>query len=159
MVMEREIDTFRSSTGRWLYGSFAGWLTLLLCLVGIGFVLIGVRWLRNRATAYRVTDQRLVLTRGLVMKTVDEIELYRVKDVRLNYSLVNQMADIGTITLTSSDLSTAGAPLVLRDIPMARDRRDGLRGLVERARIRRGVRELGIDREGYEGFADPAALD
>ncbi len=158
--MEREVDQFRSSTGRWLYGSAVGLLTLVLCLIGVGLVLIGVRWLRNRATTYRVTDQRLVLTRGLFVRSVDEIELYRVKDVRLSYSLLNRIADIGTITLSSSDQTTLAAPLVLRDVPMARDRREGLRGLVERARIRRGVREVDIDRDAnLDGLYGHAALD
>ncbi len=143
--MERPVDEFRSSTRRWLLGSFAGWGTLLICLVGIGFVLIGVRWLRNRSATYEITDQRLIIKRGILFKTIDEVELYRIKDVRLGYSLLNQMTDIGTITLTSSDRTTAGAEFSLRDIPMARERREGLRKLVDRARQRRGVRELDVD--------------
>jgi uncharacterized membrane protein YdbT with pleckstrin-like domain len=139
---ERPVDAFRSSTARWLFGSFAGWGTLLSCAIGVGFVIIGYRWLQNLGTAYEITDQRLIVRRGILIKTIDEIELYRVKDVRLEYSLLNQMVDIGTIALTSSDPSTAGGAFVLRDVPMARDRREGLRGLVERARARRGVREI-----------------
>lgn len=142
---ERAVDEFRSSTARWLFGSFAGWGTLLLCLVGVGLPILGLRWLRNRSTGFEITDQRLIVRRGILIKTVDEIELYRVKDVRLEYSLLNQMVDIGTIALTSSDPSTRGGAFVLRDVPMARDRREGLRGLVERARMRRGVRELDLD--------------
>ena len=151
--MERPVDEFRSSTRRWLLGSFAGWGTLLTCLVGVGFVLIGVRWLKNRSASYEITDQRLILRRGILFKTVDEIELYRIKDVRLGYSLLNQMTDIGTIVLTSSDRTTAGGEFTLRDIPMARERREGLRTLIDRARQRRGVREMDIDRE------DAYALD
>ena len=143
--MERPVDEFRSSTRRWLLGSFAGWGTLLTCLVGIGFVLIGVRWLRNRSATYEITDQRLIIKRGILFKTIDEVELYRIKDVRLGYSLLNQMTDIGTITLTSTDRTTAGGEFSLRDIPMARERREGLRKLVDRARQRRGVRELDVD--------------
>ena len=146
--MERPIDEFRSSTRRWLLGSFAGWGTLLACLVGVGFVLIGLRWLRNRSTTFEITDQRLIVKRGILFKTIDEIELYRIKDVRLGYSLLNQMTDIGTITLTSTDRTTGDTAFVLRDIPMARERREGLRGLIERARQRRGVREIDVDREG-----------
>ena len=143
--MERPVDEFRSSTRRWLLGSFAGWGTLLTCLVGIGFVLIGVRWLRNRSATYEITDQRLIIKRGILFKTIDEVELYRIKDVRLDYSLLNQMTDIGTITLTSSDRTTNGGEFTLRDIPMARERREGLRKLVDRARQRRGVRELDVE--------------
>ncbi len=150
--VERPVDRFRSSTARWLFGSFAGWATLLLCLVGVGFLILGHRWLRNLGSLYEITDQRLIVRRGILVKTVDEIELYRVKDVRLEYSLLNQLTDIGTVALTSSDPSTGGAAFVLRDVPMARDRREGLRGLVERARLRRGVRELDL------GQADAPAL-
>ena len=143
--MERPVDEFRSSTRRWLLGSFAGWGTLLTCFAGVGFILIGVRWLKNRSASYEITDQRLIIKRGILFKTIDEIELYRIKDVRLGYSLLNQMTDIGTIILTSSDRTTAGGEFTLRDIPMARDRREGLRKLVDRARQRRGVRELDVD--------------
>lgn len=145
--MERGIDSFRSSTGRWLFGTLAGWGTLVLCVAGVGLVILGYRWLANMASLYEVTDQRLIVKRGLFIKSIDEIELYRIKDVRLDYSLLNQLVDIGTITLTSTDPTTLGNRFVLRDVPMARERREGLRGLVERARQRRGVREVDVDHE------------
>ena len=146
---ERPVDSFRSSTNRWLFGSFTGWLTILSCAIGVGLVVIAVRWLQNLAASYEITDQRLIVKRGLVMKSIDEIELYRVKDVRVDYSLVNQLTDIGTITITSSDRTTGNAQFVLRDIPAARERREGLRKLVDRARRLRGVREMDIDDEDY----------
>ena len=142
---ERPVDSFRSSTNRWLFGSFSGWLTILSCAIGVGLVVIAVRWLRNLAASYEITDQRLIVKRGIVMKSIDEIELYRIKDVRVDYSLVNQLTDIGTITITSSDRTTGNAQFVLRDIPAARERREGLRKLVDRARRLRGVREMDID--------------
>ena len=142
---ERPVDSFRSSTNRWLFGSFTGWLTILSCAIGVGLVVIAVRWLRNLAASYEITDQRLIVKRGIVMKSIDEIELYRIKDVRVDYSLVNQLTDIGTITITSSDRTTGNAQFVLRDIPAARERREGLRKLVDRARRLRGVREMDID--------------
>lgn len=147
-MSERRVDRFRSSTTGWLFGSFAGWGTLALCLVGVGLLVVGWRWLQAMATSYEVTDQRLIINHGLVMKTIDEIELYRVKDVRLDYSLLNQLTGIGTITLTSTDATTGHRQFVLRDVPMARTRREGLRGLVERARQRRGVREVDMDYDG-----------
>jgi len=146
---ERPVDSFRSSTNRWLFGSFTGWLTILSCAIGVGLVVIAVRWLRNLAASYEITDQRLIVKRGIVMKSIDEIELYRIKDVRVDYSLVNQLTDIGTITITSSDRTTGNAQFVLRDIPAARERREGLRKLVDRARRLRGVREMDIDDDDY----------
>lgn len=163
---ETQVDQFRTSTGRWLYGSAAGLGTVLLgiagiallvatseplfaILSGVALVIVLVRWLQGLSTLYRITDQRLIVSHGLIMKTVDEIELYRIKDVRLDFSLLGQMADIGTITLTSTDRTTGDTQFVLGDVPHARDRREGLRGLVERARQRRGVREIDVDHEAH----------
>lgn len=146
---ERAVDSFRSSTNRWLLGSFTGWLTILSCAIGVGLVIIAVRWLQNMAAAYEITDQRLIVKRGLIMKSIDEIELYRIKDVRVDFSVINQIADISTITITSSDRTTQNMQFVLRDIPAARERREGIRKLVDRARRQRGVRELDIDEDDY----------
>ena len=146
---ERAVDSFRSSTNRWLLGSFTGWLTILSCAIGVGIVIIAIRWLQNMSAAYEITDQRLIVKRGLVMKSIDEIELYRIKDVRVDFSVINQIADIGTITITSSDRTTQNMQFVLRDIPAARERREGIRKLVDRARRQRGVRELDIDEDDY----------
>ncbi|MHA0330333.1 PH domain-containing protein [Sphingomonas melonis] len=146
---ERAVDSFRSSTNRWLLGSFTGWLTILSCAIGVGLVIIAVRWLQNMSAAYEITDQRLIVKRGLIMKSIDEIELYRIKDVRVDFSVINQIADIGTITITSSDRTTQNMQFVLRDIPAARARREGIRKLVDRARRQRGVRELDIDEDDY----------
>ena len=163
---ETPVDQFRTATARWLYGSMAGLGTLLLGLAGIGLLvatsnplfliltgiavlIVLIHWLTALATGYEVTDQRLIVRRGLIMKTIDEIELYRIKDVRLDYSILGQIADIGTVTLTSTDRTTGDTQFVLADVPHARQRREGLRGLVERARQRRGVREIDMDGQPF----------
>jgi hypothetical protein len=72
-----------------------------------------------------------------------------VKDVRLDFSLINQMAGIGTITVTSSDETTRGGALVLRHVERAAHRREELRRLVEAARQKRRVREIDMMHEDY----------
>ncbi len=143
--MEKPIESFRASTGRWLVGSLAGWGTLLLCLVGVGLVIIALRWFQNIATHYELTDQRLIIRSGIFNKKTDEIELYRIKDVTVAYSLINQWVDIGAITISSSDPTTQGGSITLRDIPRARAIREELRELVDAARQARRVRELDVD--------------
>ena len=145
--MEKSIMRFRSSTWRWLLGSFAGWGTLLLCLVGVGLVIVAWRWLTDIAVSYELTDQRLIIRRGIVNKTTDEIELYRIKDTTIAYSIVNQLTDIGTIAIRSSDATTSGGDLVLRDIPEGRHVREEIRRLTDAARQLRRVREVDIDVE------------
>ena len=140
--MDQPLDTFRSSTSGWLRGSLAGWGTLLLCLVGVGFLIILVKWLQNVCTLYELTGDRLIIRSGIFSKSIDEIELYRVKDIRMTYSLIGGWAGIGTIILTSSDPTTSTGPLVIYDVMDAEKRRETIRNLVDKARQRRGVREL-----------------
>jgi uncharacterized membrane protein YdbT with pleckstrin-like domain len=140
--MEQPLDRFRPSTWGWLRGTLAGWATLLLCLVGIGLIIVLVMWIENLAATYEVTEDRLIIRRGIFNKSIDEIELYRVKDIRIDFSLVNQWANIGTITIDSSDETTRDAPLVIPNVEDAQRRRETLRTLVDAARQKRRVREI-----------------
>jgi uncharacterized membrane protein YdbT with pleckstrin-like domain len=146
-AMAQTLDTFRSSTWGWLRGTIAGWCTLLLCLVLVGFVIIAIKWLQNLATTYEVTEDRLILHRGILNKSIDEIELYRVKDIRIDFTLIQQWAGIGTITLVSSDETTGSTPFAISDIELAKERREKLRDLVNAARRLRGVREIDMVQE------------
>ena len=77
----------------------------------------------------------------------DEIELYRIKDVRMNFTLLNQLTGIGTICLTTSDETTRAGDFLMRDVPRAHARREELRRLVDAARRKRGVREIDMVHE------------
>lgn len=162
-------DSFRSSTRGWLKATSAGLATVLLGITGVavtigkagewgawplamtGFALAVVllKWIGNLATAYEVTPDRLVIRSGIVFKSIDEIELYRIKDVRLAFTLLNQWAGIGTIAITSSDETTRGGTLVMRHVPDARQRREKLRNLVDEARQKRHVREIDMVHDSF----------
>ncbi|QAY75490.1 PH domain-containing protein [Sphingosinicella sp. BN140058] len=145
----QQTDVFRSSTWGWLRGTLAGWATLLLCLTGIGFLIILAKWIENLTASYEISQDRLIIRRGIFMKSLDEIELYRVKDIRIDFSLINQWAGIGTITINSSDETTRRAPLVIPHVEHAQRRREELRTLVDAARQRRQVREIDMAHEDY----------
>ena len=142
--MPEVLDRFRSSTWGWLRGTLLGWLTLLLCLIGVGLIIIAAIWVHNLAVTYELTEDRLILRKGIFVKSIDEIELYRVKNVRMDFTLVNQWAGIGTISLDSSDETTRDGPLVIPHVERAAERREELRRLVDAARQKRRVRELDV---------------
>lgn len=145
--MPEVLDRFRSSTWGWLRGTLAGWLTLVLCLVGVGLIIALVQWIRFLDVTYELTEDRLILRKGIFVKSIDEIELYRVKDVRMDFTLINQWAGIGTIAIDSSDETTRDGALVIPHIERAAERREELRRLVDVARQKRRVRELDVSSE------------
>lgn len=167
MATEPALDTFRPSTIGWLKGTLAGWGTILLFIAGILLAILGTmdlglywlvlsvaaigifvwRWLENLASKFEITEERLVIRRGIIAKSVDEIELYRIKDVRINFSIINQIAGIGTISISSSDETTRDGDLVIRDVERAQARREDLRRLVDTARQKRRVREIDMVHE------------
>ena len=69
--------------------------------------MVVARWFENVATTYELTQDRLILHKGIFNKSRDEIELCRVKDVRVEFSPTAQWAVISTIVLESSDETTA----------------------------------------------------
>ncbi|MBW8297720.1 PH domain-containing protein [Sphingopyxis sp.] len=142
--MPEVLDRFRSSTWGWLRGTLLGWLTLLLCLVGVGFLIILIQWIRFLDVTYELTEDRLILRKGIFVKSIDEIELYRVKDVRMDFTLISQWVGIGTISIDSSDETTRAGALVMPYIERAAQRREEMRQLVDAARQKRRVRELDV---------------
>ena len=165
--MDQVHDTFRPSTFGWLRGTAAGLGTVLmgiagfalmvamagdwgawpLVLTGLAVLVVLYKWIQNMAALYEITPERLVVRRGIIFKSIDEIELYRIKDVRMDFILLNQWAGIGNICLASSDETTRVGDLVMRHIENARPRREELRRLVDAARQRRGVREIDMVHE------------
>jgi len=149
--LEQDIVTLKPSTIRWLLGTVAGWITLVGCFFIIGFPILFLVWLRNICTKFIITNQRVKLETGIIFKRVDEVELYRIKDIKVDFSLLNQIFNIGTITLRSSDPTTSGHALKIPYVADARKVRETLRNAVEQSRRRRGVRELDVEAMAYAG--------
>ena len=53
----------------------------------------------------RITSQRLVLSRGFISRSVEEIEYYRVSDTSAEQNFLQRLAGVGTLTLLSEDLT------------------------------------------------------
>ncbi|RBP47534.1 PH (Pleckstrin Homology) domain-containing protein [Roseimicrobium gellanilyticum] len=118
--------------------SLVGLLIPLLMWIG--------RWWMTRTTKYELTSQRLRKTSGILNRTLDELELYRVKDYSVEMPLLMRIFGLGNIRLVTSDATT---PVV--DIPAIKDAmevRELLRTAVQAERDRKRVRELDVDGPG-----------
>lgn len=100
----------------------------------------------NATSRFSLEGDRLFMRRGLLFRSEEEIELYRVKDIRVTFSVIQQMFGNGTLELISSDQTGTGRArrksLIVRNVEGAREIREELRRRVEAARRRAGVREF-----------------
>jgi uncharacterized membrane protein YdbT with pleckstrin-like domain len=117
---------------------------LLLVLAAIPWCIAGWKWLVLKNTEYELTTQRLRTRTGVLNKHLNELELYRVRDYKLEQPFFLRLFSLSTVTLETSDRSNP--LLVLRAIRHGEDLREQLRNYVEEARMRRGVREVDLDR-------------
>ncbi|THT98417.1 PH domain-containing protein [Lampropedia puyangensis] len=88
-------------------GQAANALTYLLCLLTFWLVLpVGYavyRFLRSATTRYTLTDQRLLMQTGIIVKQIDTLELYRVKDITVDSSILLTLFGRGSVVLQSTD--------------------------------------------------------
>ena len=79
----------------------------------------------------------------MLTRTTDEIELYRVKDIRLVEPFLQRLVGLSVIEITSSDRSNPN--LSLSGIRKGDELRNNLRNQVERLRTNKNVREVDFE--------------
>jgi len=77
-----------------------------LAPVAVGGVLLLLVWIHVQSCGYRLTTQRLFIRRGWLARHVDELELYRVKDVVVDQGVMQRLLGYGTITVMADDDTT-----------------------------------------------------
>jgi uncharacterized membrane protein YdbT with pleckstrin-like domain len=114
------------------------WGVLLLPVSVGGLILLVRAWYLVASTRYRLTTQRLFAQTGLIAKHVEEVELFRVKDVTLSQGVLHRMLGVGTVTVLSTD--DTAPRLELAGIPEPLAAKEAIRGAFRAARQREGLR-------------------
>lgn len=101
------------------------------------------KWLVVKNMKYELTTERLRLRHGVFNKKLDELELYRVRDYKLDQPFFLRIFSLANIILQTSDRSHP--TVIIQAIPDAENLREQLRNYVEACRTRKGVRELDVE--------------
>lgn len=96
-------------------------------------------YLTETMKTYTLTDERLIIKHGVLIRVEDEVELYRVIDAVETVNLFQRMIKVGSIIVTSNDHT---GTVKMSSIKSSAKVRNGLRKLSERCKTRRGVRVL-----------------
>jgi uncharacterized membrane protein YdbT with pleckstrin-like domain len=140
---------------------------LLIAGIGVGGTFFPPAWaaivlplawmiwefLKVRCRVYELTTERLRLYSGVFNQTIDEVELYRVKDTTMERPFWFRMFGLSSLYLETSDRSHP--KVELEAVSDAVNLRETLRKQVEYWRDRKRVREVDFEEGGeMEGGDD-----
>ncbi len=114
------------------------WGVVLLPALGLGLILLLRAWYLVASTRYRLTTQRLFVQTGLIAKHLEEVELFRVKDVTLSQGVLQRLLGVGNVVVLSTDDTAPRLELAGLRGPM--DVKEQIRGAFRAARQREGLR-------------------
>jgi len=72
-------------------------------VIGVVLVWLGLRAAYLRGVHYEISPDRIEWTRGLFSRKIDNIDMFRVIDIKLHRSILDCLTGVGTITLTTKD--------------------------------------------------------
>ena len=122
----------------WVGATFdTGLSPLVIALAGPVPLIVGIAysWLVRIGSEYRLFADSLEIERGIVARNVDNLQLFRVRDLRLRQSVLGRILGVGDIGVTSTDQSTPH--LVIRGVAGPRALYDTLRESVARSQATR----------------------
>jgi len=74
-----------------------------LSLAAAAAVVFLFKIIKLKSVRYRITPDRIEWTRGLLQRRVDNIDMFRIVDMKMQRSLSDIMVGIGSITLITTD--------------------------------------------------------
>jgi len=93
-------------------------------------------------TRFRLSEDRLFLEKGFLNINIDEVLLYRVRDLEVNLKLTQRIFGVGTVMVHSSDKSVP--VLELTNIKQPREVKEMIHKAVEEAKLKRQMRTMEI---------------
>lgn len=112
----------------------------LISFLIVPIFIIFWKWLSTRANITELTNERIIKRTGVLNKQIDEVELYRVKDYRVEKPLSLRVFGLSNVKLITSDELV---PVVtIRAVSNGEALRNTIRNIVEQRREEKGVREF-----------------
>ena len=84
--------------------SIGWWITAIIVFAQLVWLFIALA--RLRSTMYTISNQRVMIERGILSKSLGEIDLRYVDDTQFFQSMSSRLLGIGNVTIVSSDKTT-----------------------------------------------------
>lgn len=120
-----------SNAGTFLVAFLTFWLV-------VPIIYAAYRYLRTARHRYTLTDQRLIEESGILIKNVESVELYRIKDISVKGTLTQSVFGRGQVVIQSTDATCP--TLLVNAVANPVGVSQLVRNTVEDCRNSRGVR-------------------
>jgi uncharacterized membrane protein YdbT with pleckstrin-like domain len=122
--------------------SWKAWFWAYLGAVVTSVLVVGLVWLLRlhlvrKSTRYRITTRTIDYETGIFSKTIETLQLWRVRDLDFHQSVIERMLGVARIHVFTKDVTDPD--LVLRGLPASREIFDRLKDSAEIARQQRVV--------------------
>jgi uncharacterized membrane protein YdbT with pleckstrin-like domain len=142
MKKMEEKEIWKGSPSQWTnFKTYV--LCVLFSLLVVPIFIALWQFLLVKTWKIKITDQRLIEEKGVLSKKTDELELFRVKDIRLEQPFFLRLVGLSNIILATSDKTHS-----IVKIPAIKDGkslRERLRVAVDERRDKKKVRETDFD--------------
>jgi len=132
-------------------GNWIQWISVAVAIL-LGIPLVIVPFLRWRTTHYVVTDERVMVRRGILSKAGKDITLSKITDVSFKQTFLDRVIRAGTLNIESAGDS---ADELLRNIPHSDEVQQLINHLMDQDANRRAERLVDGRREAHPG-AEPS---
>ena len=90
-------------------------LCLLLCLVGVGLVILLIWWIRCLGTTLIVTNEQTTLRKGILSKDTSDVFHDNVRNIQVRQTFLQRIFDVGYVGISSAGQS--GVEIEVYGIP------------------------------------------
>ena len=112
---------------------------VLLILIPIALVIVGLFAVDfyRKSIRYRISSANIEYEYGVLRKKIDNLELWRCRDIRYNQSILERILKIAHIQIFTADVTTS--EVLLRGMPASRQLFEQIRDSIEIQRQARNV--------------------
>jgi len=120
-----------------------GLLCLTIILIPVSICVIAWKYLVTKNTKYELTTERLKSYSGVLSKEINSIELYRIRDIKIEKPFSLRIFGLGNIILLSNDVTS---PLfVIQGVKDCESKSNDIRVHVEKCRDAKGTKTIEME--------------
>lgn len=138
----KEKMIWEGSPAQWTNFSYYTLCILLTPIFGLGIIMAIWKYYDTKKNHLEITDQRIIEHKGIFSKTTNELELYRVKDIKHIQPFWLRIVGLSNIVLDTTDNSNP--VLIIKGLINGKEIKEKLRIAVDIRRDIKGVREIDV---------------